>query len=72
MITIQCVCQWLVVGLLLFTFSGTTAKDFKTAATKGYNAGISEFCFSVAGSLVVWILLYGAGTFSVLFGDRSF
>jgi len=33
---------------------------------------MSEFCLTVLAAIAVAIVFYGAGAFTVLFGDRSF
>jgi len=58
--------------LLLLDFSKNTTTDFKTAEQKGSEAGMSEFCLTVLAAIAVAIVFYGAGAFTVLFGDRSF
>lgn len=72
MITIQSVCQWLAILLVILQFTCNVKADFKTAESRTANDGLSSFAGSVSLLLVSMAVLYGAGAFTVLFGDRSF
>ena len=72
MITIQCACQWLSIALVLMQFASNVHKDFKTAESRTANEGMSGFVGSVSFLLISMAILYGAGAFTVLFGDRSY